>query len=123
LELKSGERKKGDDTRQGFITVRLNTDGHIDAIAISNAHQDIERSEILRSADAADSQPIQVMDTLTVVPQANDFLKALESVISKLDVFVQIIDQTSKVSACCRYTENCPHRDNRSIRMPTLLGK
>jgi hypothetical protein len=80
----------------GFITVRLTADDHIGAIAVSNARQDSERSGLLISVDGADA--IQVVDAS--VASQSTFLMALGSVVSKLAIFVEIVDKAAKVSAC-----------------------
>ena len=69
------------------------------AIARSNAHEDIERGGIAKSAAAAGSGAVQAIDAAVgAVQEQGDLEKALGSVVSKLDVFVQIMDKTSQVS-------------------------
>jgi hypothetical protein len=125
LQLKMADGDKND-KNGGFITVHLGTDTQIQtgAIAIINARQDIESSGIANSVAAGDSKAVQDADRgLNADPQ-NAFQSALEGVVSKLDIFVQIVDQTSKV--CVR--GGCVRNDSwayfcRSIHTPTLLGK
>jgi len=69
-------------------------------IARVNACGDIEHSGISKSAAAADSGGIQSMDAVVGAVQEPGALEtALWSVVSKLDIFVNIIDKTSQVSA------------------------
>jgi hypothetical protein len=106
LQLKVADSDKNHENG-GFITVHLEADTQIQtgAIAIVNARQDIESSGIANSVAAGDSKVVQDADRgLNADPQ-NVFMSALEGVVSKLDVFVQIVDQTSKVcarSGCAR---------------------
>ena len=68
-------------------------------IAMSNALQDIQRSGLQQSAGLSDSKPMQVMDAaVNTDPQQNNFLMALGNVVSKLDLLVQIVDKTAKVT-------------------------
>ena len=41
---------------------------------------------------------------VTILSQPGDLVKALKGIISKLDVFIQIIDKTLKVSILLLYT-------------------
>ena len=88
LELKSA------DSTTGFITIRLSVVDNALAgtIVNSNARQDIEHSNVPKSASLAQSRPMQAISA------ANSFLQHLQNVISKLDMFVHIVDKTSKVS-------------------------
>jgi hypothetical protein len=100
LELRSKDGKAGY-TRKGFITVRLSTTELTQAgeIARVNAHEDIEHRGISKYAAAADSGAIQGMDdAVGAVQQPGALDTPLFSVVSKLDVFVNIIDKTSQVS-------------------------
>jgi hypothetical protein len=88
-------------TRKGFITVRLSTVGPTEAgeIARVNAREDIERGGLSKSATAADSGGVQGMDAaVDPIQEPGALDTALWSVISKLDVFVNIVDKTSQVS-------------------------
>jgi len=68
-------------------------------IALSSAREDIERGGIAKAASAAGSGAARVMDTAIGAVQESGYLETtLWSVVSKLDVFVQIIEKTSKVS-------------------------
>ena len=92
--MRSKDGKSGY-TRKGFITVRLSTAEPIQAseIARVNAREDIEHGGISNSAAAAASERVQ-----GAVQESGALEMALWSVISKLDVFVHIIDKTSQVS-------------------------
>jgi hypothetical protein len=100
LELKptSGE---ADNRSCGSIAVRLDA---IDvstagAMAVGNAMQDTELAGVDHSAAALDSTALQVLDGgVALVPKTTDFLNSLGNVMSKLDLFVQIVDKTAKVS-------------------------
>ena len=97
MELRSTEGR-ADDAIKGSITVRLTASDPTQAgsIAISNARRDIERSDI---AKFPESEPIQVVETaVNVVSQSRDIVTALGSVVSKLDLFVRIVDQAATVS-------------------------
>jgi hypothetical protein len=102
LELRPREGR-ADDTIKGFLTVRLNTSDptQTGSIAVSNARRDIERSDI---AKLSESEPIQVIKTaVNVVPQPGEIVTALGNVVSKLDLFVRIVDDAAKVSVRWRY--------------------
>jgi hypothetical protein len=95
------ELRSSDGTSKGFITVKLSVyePAQAGAIARSNAREDIERSKISKSAAAAGSGAVQATDAAVgAVQEPGDLEKALESVVSKLDIFVQIMDKTSQVS-------------------------
>jgi hypothetical protein len=97
--LRSNDGKVGS-TRKGFVTVRLSTHEPIQVgeIARSNAREDIKRGGISKSA-AAGSGAVQGTDaTLGTVSEPGGLEMALGSVVSKLDIFVKIIDKTSQVS-------------------------
>jgi hypothetical protein len=86
---------------KGFITVKLSVyeAAQAGAIARSNAREDIEQGRIVKSAAAAGSGAVQAIDAAVgAVQEPGDLEKALWSVVSKLDVFVQIMDKTSQVS-------------------------
>ena len=76
----------------GFITVQLISHDVVQmgAVAISRARQDIESSDIPKSSEIGDSQPIGILDAAVN--------NALQGVVSKLEVLVQIVDKTSKVT-------------------------
>ena len=93
--------KGSDSTIKGFITVRLSTSDptRAGAIAISNAQQDIERGDITGFTGLADSEPARVVGAaVNVVTNPGDIVTLLESVVSKLDVFVRIVDRAAKVN-------------------------
>ncbi|KIM73366.1 hypothetical protein PILCRDRAFT_728873 [Piloderma croceum F 1598] len=99
LELRS-KKGRADSTINGLITVRLSTSDPTlaGAIAMSTVRQDIERSDILAVTAAGDSRPAQVFGAaVTFVSQPGDIVTLLESVISKLDLFVRIVDQAATV--------------------------
>lgn len=82
------------DSNRGFIVVRLTAatliqDGQT---AIANASKDIERNRIMDSATAADTA-----STPDIATGNSTFLMALQSVVSQLNVFVQLVDAASKV--------------------------
>ena len=66
------------------------------AIVTSKARQDIEHSDILKSADVTQSRPMQAISAVSNAP--SNFLRPLQCVISKLEVFVHVVYKTSKVS-------------------------
>lgn len=66
-------------------------------LAMQAAKDDIDTSDINRSANMGDSTAVQAMDAIQGVPQ-NDFVNALANVISKLDMFVQLVDNLAQVS-------------------------
>ena len=101
LELQS--MKRSDSTIMGLITVQLSTSDPARAgvIAILNAQQDIERGNITGFAGITDSKPARVVGAaVNVVANPRDVVTLLESVVSKLDVFVQIVNQAAKVNLC-----------------------
>ena len=63
-------------------------------IARANAREDIAHCEISKSSAAADSG-----GAVGAVQEPGALETALRSVVSKLDIFVNIIDKTSQVSA------------------------
>lgn len=91
----------------GCITVQLTCDTPIQtgAIAVSNALEDIKHSGILDSGItnymSAKSTDVAVEITAAI---NNDFLRRLSNVVSKLDVFVQVVDKASKVCVWIKYT-------------------
>ena len=110
MQLKDG---KAGSTSKGFITVRLSTHEPTQAgeIVRSNAREDIKRGGISNSAAAAGFGVVQVMDaTLGAVSEPGGLDMALGSVVSKLDIFVKIIDKTSQVSVRKPYVWNVPDR-------------
>lgn len=92
-----------DDTSRGFITVRLipYTINQTSAISVLNAHEDIE----LMQYGVADHMPAQSIDLgIGFTVKNDDFHKALASVVSKLDLFVHIVDKASMVCVL-RYSQ------------------
>jgi hypothetical protein len=77
-------------------------------IALFNAREDIERGGIAKAAAAAGSGAAGVMDTaMGTVQVSEDLQTTLWNVVSKLDVFVQIIEKTSAVSMQKPYASSC----------------
>jgi hypothetical protein len=110
LELTSVEHM-GHTTATGAITIQLNTvdSALFSAITTSNARQDIDHSEIVKATGLAPSTPRQTIDAAyNVGPKSSNFLQPLQSVISKLDIFVQIMDKISKVNLSMLDTVNIP---------------
>jgi hypothetical protein len=71
--------------------------------------QDIERSDILAVTAAGDSGPAQVIGAaVTFVSQPRDIVTLLESVISKLNLFVRIVDRAAMVSMRTRCDRKYP---------------
>jgi hypothetical protein len=99
LELRSKDGKSGY-TRKGFITVRLSAAELTQAgtIARVNARKDIEHGGIFKSTAAAGSEAVQGMDAVGAIQESGALETALWSIVSKLDIFVNIIDKTSQVS-------------------------
>ena len=97
LELRSKESSL-DNSKKGLITIRLSTSDPVQtgALAVSNARQDIERSGILKLAANANSEHAQVLGA--AIDTTGRLATALAIILSKLDVFIDIIDKTSKVS-------------------------
>ena len=97
LQLKAVDNKT-DETNKGFITVQLRTvtPARSAADAVTTARDDIERSGIVDSVGVpTDSEPVKVMGT--AVGSNSDFQQGLGNVLSKLDIFVRIVDKTSQV--------------------------
>jgi hypothetical protein len=95
------ELRKADNRSRGIITVRLDsTDtSAAGAIAVGNAMRDVVLGGVDHSAAALDSSALQVLDGgAAAVGSATNFLQSLSNVVSKLDLFVQIVDKTAKVS-------------------------
>jgi hypothetical protein len=85
---------------RGAITLQLSAVNPTEASKniVDNALQDISHSGVDRSAGAADSEAVQFADaTAYADPAQSDFSKALENVVSKLDIFVQLLDKAAKV--------------------------
>jgi hypothetical protein len=94
LELKSVQK---DDSIIGILTVQLSKSDSNQAVAISvnTARRDIESNTTVISANAADSKHMQILDATE--PEPSRFVAALANVIWKLDIFIRIVDKTSKV--------------------------
>lgn len=98
LDIKSisGRPDRG---RTGYIIVCLST---IDpaqgaAIAVGNARQDADRRGLGRSAAIADSETTLGSGVLDLDSDVVQFAKALQNVVSKLNLFVQMVDAIAKV--------------------------
>ena len=100
LELKATDGRS-DYSDCGTIAVRL---GAVDsskagAIVISNTLQDIKLSGVDHLAVATESEVYQVVDAgVTAGSKQSVFLDSLYGVMSKLEIFVQIVDKAAKVS-------------------------
>jgi hypothetical protein len=92
-----------DDICRGFITVRLvpHTINQTSAISALDASEDIE----LMQYGVAGHIPAQSIDLgIGFTAKNDDFHKALASVVSKLDLFVHIVDKASMVCVL-RYSQ------------------
>lgn len=99
----------GNNATLSILTVHLSTSRATQAVAIAvnDARQDIRNTGIVISAGAADSKSFQALDSvLNTSPNTCDFLVALENVVSKLEVFVRIVDKASKVNPFSWYARN-----------------
>jgi hypothetical protein len=100
LQLKAMDGKM-DETSRGFITVQFSTAAPTQpaSLAVTNARDDIVRRGLTDSLAAdTDSKPMKVMDVAVGLdPMNTGFTMALESILSKLDVFVRIVDKGSQV--------------------------
>jgi hypothetical protein len=95
---------------KGFITVRLSASNptQTGAIAMSIARQDLERSDIGATV-LVGSEPAQVAGSaVNFVSHPGDIVTLLGSVVSKLGLFVQIVDQAAKVRMRTRYEAKLP---------------
>ena len=95
------ELRSNDGTSQGYITVRLSIcePDQAGAIAHANAREDLEHGAILGYAAAGYSGAVRIADSAVgVVQQPGDLENVLGSIVSKLNVFIQIMDKTSQVS-------------------------
>jgi hypothetical protein len=93
LQLKSMDRKTK--FGRGCITVKLTSVALMQANAVTSASFEIERTIADSVATASDSETLAV--TVGLDLQNSDFLNAIRSVLTKLDVFVRIVDKTSQV--------------------------
>jgi hypothetical protein len=92
---------------KGFITVQLSASDSTRAGAI--ARQDIERSDITTVTALAGSKPAQAVGAaVNFVSHPGDIVTSLGSVVSKLAVCVQIVDQAAKVSVRTWYETRFP---------------
>ena len=73
---------------------------------MSNALEDIKHSGILDSGitNYMSAKSTDVAVEITTAAINNDFLRRLSNVVSKLDVFVQVVDRASKVCVWIKYT-------------------
>jgi hypothetical protein len=96
---------RGQHSSRGFITIQLSAGDatQMGSLAISNARQDIERHEIGQSPAVFQFEPVQPMgaagSNVSQQQQQGDFGTALWNIVSKLELFIAIMDRTSKVSA------------------------
>lgn len=65
---------------------------------VKAAAQDVKKAGIVRSADAAESTAVEVSNHVIEQSEEGDLYEALGSIVAKLNVFVGIIDEVSKVS-------------------------
>ena len=89
-----------DNKNRGTITMQLNAIDNSKAgvVAAGNTLQDIKFGGIDHSSAVADSNTSQVLGVSAPAAAAqSDFVKPLWGVMSKLDLFVQIVDKTAKV--------------------------
>ena len=112
---------------RGTITVQLNgvDNPAAGAVPIANAMRDIRLGGIDHSAAALDSTALQLLDgSVAAIGSAANTLNSLSNVISKLGLFVQIVDKTAKVNISHRHI-TCQFIDDirRSIHMPLSHGK
>jgi hypothetical protein len=68
-------------------------------IAVGNAMQDTMLSGVDHSAAALQSTALQVLDGgVAAVGSATNFLNSLSNVVTQLELFVRIVNETAKVS-------------------------
>ena len=91
---------------RGTITVQLNgvDNPAAGAVPIANAMRDIRLGGVDHSAATLDSTALQLLDgSVAAVGSAANTLNSLSNVISKLGLFVQIVDKTAKVNISHRH--------------------
>lgn len=72
-------------------------------MAIANAQRDVGSNGFLKSVTTARSKFLGNVGIAIEVDQSTgEYMAALESLVSKLDLFVQIVDKASKVSILSR---------------------
>jgi hypothetical protein len=99
LELKAADGK-ADDKGCGTITLRLRAIERSKAgeNVIKSTRQDIQLSGVDQFSTDNESETAQVLDVaLGADIRQSPFMKSLWGIVSKLDVFVQVVDKTSKV--------------------------
>lgn len=68
------------------------------ALAVENAIRQIDASGVNRSVVANDSHAYKIIDSAANASVVqNPFLQSLSGLVSKLDLFVQIVDKTASV--------------------------
>ena len=95
-----------DNKSRGTITVQLNgiDSPAAGAVPIANAMQDIRLGRVDHSAAALDSTALKHLDgSVAAVGSTANSLNSLSNVISKLGLFVQIVDKTAKVNISYRH--------------------
>ena len=100
------ELRMADNKSRGTITVQLNgiDSPAAGAVPIANAMQDIRLGGVDHSAAAHDSTALKVLDGgVAAVGSTANSLNSLSNVISKLGLFVQIVDKTAKVNISHRH--------------------
>lgn len=65
---------------------------------VKTAAKDIEQRGIMRSAEAEDSAAIKSVDQIMEQSERGELYEDVGNLITKLDIFVGIIDEASKVS-------------------------
>ena len=121
------ELRMTDNKSHGTITVQLNgvDSPAAGSVPVANAMQDIRLGGVDHSAAALDSTTLKLLDGgVAAVGSTANSLNSLSNVISKLGLFVQIVDKTAKVNISHRHI-TCQFIDDirRSIRMPLSHGK
>jgi hypothetical protein len=95
-----------DNKSRGTITVQLNgvDSPAAGAVPIANAMQDIRLGGVDHSAAILDSTALKLLDGgVAAVGSTANSLNSLSNVISKLGLFVQIVDKTAKVNISHRH--------------------
>ena len=100
------ELRMADNKSRGTITVQINgvDSPAAGAVPIANAMQDIRLGGVDHSAAALDSTALKVLDGgVAAVGSTANSLNSLSNVISKLGLFVQIVDKTAKANISHRH--------------------
>jgi hypothetical protein len=91
LDLETAKQRRG-----GVITVKLEPvdSPKLGAIVVQNATDDLKLRGVSSASDT--SRFVQGVDRAANI-DANSLLKSLEGVVSKLDLFVTLVDNAAKV--------------------------